>query len=239
MDNISFAYLSETNVLENFSLSIAAGTKVALVWESWSGKSTVLKLISAYIKPDFGKILVDNQDLAEIKLADYYRHIAYLTQEPSVFDGTIYENLTFALDTLPDDIDSKIRKVLLLSKCEFVYEFADGLQTEIGEKWVRLSWWQKQRLAIAKVMLKNPSIILLDEPTSALDSFNEDMISQALSNLFAGRTVIVVAHRLQTVKNSDKILYIQSGKVVEEGTHEQLISLWWLYKKMLDLQSGF
>ena len=168
---------------------------------------------------------------------DYFSHIGYLTQEPSVFDGTIYENLVYALKEKPEE--SELSKVITLAKCEFIYDFPDGLQTEIGEKGIRLSGGQRQRLAIAKIMLKNPDIILLDEPTSALDSFNEEEISQALNHLFRGKTVIIIAHRLQTVKNADKILLFEFGKVVESGTHGELIKLNGKYKKMLDLQSGF
>lgn len=168
---------------------------------------------------------------------DYFSHIGYLTQEPSVFDGTIYDNLIYALKEKPEE--SELKKVIASAKCEFIYDFPDGIQTEIGEKGIRLSGGQRQRLAIAKIMLKNPDIILLDEPTSALDSFNEEEISQALNHLFKGKTVIIIAHRLQTVKNADKILLFEFGKVVESGTHEELIKLNGKYKKMLDLQSGF
>jgi ABC-type multidrug transport system fused ATPase/permease subunit len=129
--------------------------------------------------------------------------------------------------------------MIRLAKCEFIYEFEHGLETEIGERGVKLSGGQKQRLAIAKIMLKNPEIILLDEPTSALDSINEESITEALHNLFQGRTVIVVAHRLQTVKQSDIIFYIEDGKILEQGSHDTLVLQKGKYKKMLDLQSGF
>lgn len=236
--NIIFSYESwDKNIFQNFSLQIQGWTKTAFVGESWGGKTTLIKLLAGCIRPDSGEIEIDGQKLSEIKLTDYYKHIGYLTQDPSVFDGTIYENLVYALDTEPPKED--LEKVVKLAKCEFIREFEKWLETEIGERWVRLSWWQKQRLAIAKIMLKNPNIILLDEPTSALDSFNEEQISIALHNLFKGKTVIVVAHRLQTVKQADRILFFEQGKILEEGTHDELVKLWWKYKKMLDLQSGF
>lgn len=239
LDEISFSY-DRSSVFSKFSLTFKGWTKTALVGESGGGKTTLIKLISGYVRPDSGQVVIDGQDLSTIKLSDYYRHIGYLTQDPSVFDGTIYENLVYALeDDNSEDIEKRVHEVIKLAKCEFIYEFEHGVQTEIGERWVRLSWGQKQRLAIAKIMLKNPEIILLDEPTSALDSFNEELVSQALHNLFQWKTVIIVAHRLQTVKNSDRILYIQGWKVIEEGTHDQLIAQWGNYKKMLDLQSGF
>ncbi len=145
---------------------------------------------------------------------DYFSHIGYLSQDPNIFDGTIYENLTYALSYPPEE--KKLKEVIAASKCEFVWSFADQLQTEIGEKGIRLSGGQKQRLAIAKIMLKSPNIILLDEPTSALDSFNEAQLTEALNNLFKDKTVIIVAHRLQTVKSADRILFIENGKVAEE-----------------------
>lgn len=254
IDNIGFRY-HDANVFDNFSLELKWWTKTAFVGESGWGKTTLIKLLAWYLRPDSGEIIIDGQKLSEVKLTDYYHHIGYLTQEPSVFDGTVWENLTYALDVgadiirpLDGDMDtdawyaslqSQIETIIKLAKCEFIYEFEHGLQTEIGERWVRLSGGQKQRLAIAKIMLKNPNIILLDEPTSALDSFNEEMVSEALNNLFKWRTVIVVAHRLQTVKNADRILYIEWGQVIEDGTHASLIKKNGNYKKMLDLQSGF
>ena len=237
IDNISFSYDNKSDVFDKFSLNIDGWKKTALVWESGSWKSTLVKLIAWYISPDEWEILVDGQNISEVNVYDYFSHIWFLTQDPSVFDWTIYDNLVYALKEQPSD--TKLKKVIKAAKCEFIYDFSEWLQTEIWEKWVRLSWWQKQRLAIAKIMLKNPDIILLDEPTSALDSFNEEEISQALNNLFEWKTVIIVAHRLQTVKSADRILLFEDWKVIEDWTHQSLIRKNWKYKKMLDLQSGF
>lgn len=236
IQDITFSY-DKSPVFQNFNLQIQGWTKTAFVGESWGGKTTLIKLLAGYIRADSWEIEIDGQKLSEIKLTDYYKHIGYLTQDPSVFDGTIYENLVYALDT--DPTKEELEKVVKLAKCEFIREFENWLETEIGERWIRLSWWQKQRLAIAKIMLKNPNIILLDEPTSALDSFNEELINIALHNLFKGKTVIVVAHRLQTVKQADRILLIEQWKVLEEWTHDELVQLNGKYKKMLDLQSWF
>lgn len=233
---ISYAY-DTYKVFEEFSLDIMWWKKTAFVGESWWWKSTLIKLLAWYISPQVWHIAIDGQILSDIKLTDYYKHIWYLTQDPSVFDGTIYENLLYALNYEPEE--DRIKEVISQAQCDFIREFKTWLQTEIGEKGVRLSWGQKQRLAIAKIMLKNPDIILLDEPTSALDSFNEEKISIALANLFRNKTVIIVAHRLQTVKNADRILFFEHGKVIEDGTHDELIAYGWRYKKMLDLQSGF
>ena len=181
-----------------------------------------------------------------ISLQSYYPHIWYLTQEPSVFDGTVWENLTYGISQEKEEgqvtdkeLQQKIDRIIKLARCEFIYEFKDWLQTEIGEKGVRLSWGQRQRLAIAKIMLKDPEIILLDEPTSALDSENEEMVTQALNELFKGKTVIVIAHRLQTVKHADQILYIDGGQIIESWTHSQLLAMQGHYYKMVELQSWF
>lgn len=237
IENITYNYGGWDDVFDAFSVSIAWWKKTALVGSSGGGKSTLIKLISAYLTPDAGAIKVDGQDLSKTKLKTYYKHIGYLTQEPSVFDGTIYENLVYALDYSPNE--EQLYEVIINAWCEFIYDLRNWLETEIWEKWVRLSGWQKQRLAIAKIFLKNPEIILLDEPTSALDSVSEEKISLALHKLFVWRTVIVVAHRLQTVKEADDIVVIEKGIVVERWTHTELRKKKWVYAKMLDLQTTF
>lgn len=206
-----------------------------------------MKLIAGYIHPQSGIIAVNTQKLPTsqpddgkneyISLQSYYQHIGYLSQEPNVFDGTIYDNLVYALHTDPDD--SVLKKVLSDAQCEFVLDFPDGLQTQIGEKGVRLSGGQRQRLAIAKIMLKNPDIILLDEPTSALDSFSEEEVTKAFDILAKWKTVIIIAHRLQTVKQADRILVIDQWTILEDGSHNELVKKNWSYAKMLELQSGF
>lgn len=237
IENLSFWYC-EDNIFYDFSLHIKWWKKTALVWDSGSWKTTLVKLITWYIHPKSWSISVDNQNIQDINLISYYKNIWYLTQEPSVFDWTIMENLSYALDREPtkEEIETTIKN----SKCEFIYDLPNWFETEIWERWVKLSWGQKQRLAIAKIMIKNPNIILLDEPTSALDSISEQVVSEALHNLFKWRTVIVIAHRLQTVKEADDIIVLKSWKILERGTHEQLSQIeWWDYRKMLDLQTSF
>lgn len=227
----------DNHVFEWFSLSIAWGSKTALVWPSGSGKSTLVKLIAWYISPDSWSIHVDDQSLATISLGSYYAHIWYLTQEPSVFDGTIRENLMYATSDTTDE--TTITEAISNAQCDFVYDLPNGLDTEIGERGVRLSGWQRQRLAIAKIFLKNPKIIILDEPTAALDSESEEAITQAMNILFEDRTVIIIAHRLQTVKHADRIILIEQGKILEDGKHSQLMKEEGKYRKMVELQSGF
>lgn len=243
-------------IFEDFDLRIKWWNKIALVWPSGWGKTTLVKLISWYLSPTQWVINIDWQQLPNhdwsnqhISLKSYYQHIWYLTQEPSVFDATVLENLLYGLTTnykigikwgeLDQDTKDKIEKSVRLAQCDWVYDLKDVYDTEVGERGIKLSGGQKQRLAIAKIMLKDPTIILLDEPTSALDSYNEEQVTIAMNNLFAGKTVIIVAHRLQTVKNADEIIYIEHGKILERWTHQELVKLGWSYYKMVELQSGF
>lgn len=237
IQNLSYAYNENNNVFTDFNLKIPGEKVTAIVWVSGGGKSTLVKLISGYIRADKWEIIIDGQKLSGVSLKSYYKDIGYLTQEPSVFDGTVIENLTYALDKKPTK--KKLDEIIKLAKCEFIYDFPVWLDTEIWEKWIRLSGWQRQRLAIAKIFLKNPKIIILDEPTSALDSFSEEQITIAMHNLFKWRTVIIIAHRLQTVKSADDIILIEEWQIRERWTHSELVKKKWVYKRMLDLQSWF
>lgn len=237
LDNISFAYDTGTDVLSHFSCRLMGWKKTALVGVSGGGKSTVIKLIAGYLQPDSGSVSVDGQNLSEVALKSYYPHVGYLTQDPGVFDGTVYDNLIYALDRKPSQ--KKLRQAIIDAGCDFIDSLPQGLDTEIGERGVRLSWGQRQRLAIARIFLKNPEIVLLDEPTSALDSVSEEKISQALHKLFAGKTVVVIAHRLQTVKEADHIIVVGDGWVIEEWSHSVLVKKKGAYAKMLELQTSF
>ena len=262
-----FQYDDTKTIFDDFSLRIQWWTTTALVWHSWSGKSTLIKLLSGYLIPTTGSVSIDWQDLQTVQLDSLYQHIWYLTQEPAVFDGTIRENLLYGISSellppAPSKIEGEsqdasspilgedwggvtlgsnlsLHQAIKLSQCEFIYDLEQWLDTEIGERWVRLSWGQRQRLAIAKIFLKNPEIIILDEPTSALDSFSEEKVTEAMHTLFAWRTVIIIAHRLQTVREADDIIVLDQWKMVERWTHNQLDKQWWTYKRMLDLQTAF
>ncbi len=241
LQNLSFWYDTDwaknTNIFSDISFDIHWGTKTAFVWPSWWWKSTLVKLIVWYLVPDEGSILVDDQDLGSVSKKSWYSHVWYLTQEPNIFDWTIKENLLYWMGEWVRE--EKITEAIRLSKCDFIYDFSDWIETEIGERWIRLSWWQRQRLAIAKIFIKDPHIILLDEPTSALDSESEKAITDAMNNLFIWRTVIIIAHRLQTVKHADDIILIDQWRVIERWTHEVLMKQWWKYTAMVELQSGF
>jgi len=236
LQNVSFSYNKSIPVFQKLSFDIQWGKKTALVGRSWGGKTTLMKLLAGYMRPTGWKLLIDDQDITDIRLDSYYPHIWYLTQEPSVFDGTIEENLMYGAKKKPTLKD--ISQAIELSECQFIYELENWIKTEIWERWVRLSGGQKQRLAIAKIFLKDPEIILLDEPTAALDSYSEQKVAKAFEHLFRWRTVIVIAHRLQTVKSADDIIVLEKWKIVERWTHKELLKLGKKYAGMVDLQSG-
>lgn len=235
--NVDFSYIEDAPILRDFSYIFEAGKKYALVGPSGWGKTTVMKLASGFLSAKSGKVTVDNFDLSKVNLSTFYPNIGYLTQDPQIFDGTIRENLVQGKTTEFQDTD--IVDALNRAQAEFVFTLPEWLDTEIGERGVKLSGGQKQRLAIAKIFLKNPHIIFLDEPTSALDSFSEEKISEAFHTLFEWRTVIIIAHRLQTVKEADVIMVLENGQVSEQWKHDELITQWWVYARMLELQSGF
>ena len=237
IENLSYGYIEWKSVFKNFDLEIKWGKVTAFVWNSGSWKSTLVKLISWYIRSDKWNIIIDEQKLNKTSLKSYYKNIGYLTQEPSVFDWSILDNLTYAIDRKLKK--GELEEVLKQAKCEFIYDLQDWVNTEIWERWIRLSWGQRQRLAIAKIFLKDPKIIILDEPTSALDSFSEEQITKAMHNLFKWRTVIIIAHRLQTVRDAHEIILLENWEIKERWNHKELVKLKWQYSKMLDLQSGF
>jgi ABC-type multidrug transport system fused ATPase/permease subunit len=237
--NVGFKYSADSDyILNKLNVSIKGGTKVALVGRSGSGKTTIAKLITGYMRPSGGEVIVDGQNLNGVALKTYYPYIGYLTQEPMVFDGSVRENLLYATGER-EVPDAEIVTALEKSQCDFILKSKAGLETQIGEKGIRLSGGERQRLAIAKLLLKNPEIIVLDEPTSALDSFSEDAVTKAMNELFVGRTVVIIAHRLQTVKSADRIIVLEKGQIVEQGTHKELVQKSGTYARMLEMQSGF
>ncbi len=245
IDGVSFSYSAgKKPVFENFSLEIEGGKKTALVGTSGGGKTTLMKLLSGYVRPNAGSILADGQNLSEVSLRSYYAHIGYLTQDSAIFDGTVRENLEFSVESDGSDHGKKperpsMEDALRFAECDFVFHFENGLDTEIGERGILLSGGQKQRLALAKIFYKNPEMVFLDEPTSALDSESEEAVTHAIHNLMEGRTIVIIAHRLQTVKECDRIVVVGNNGILEDGTHEELLAKNGTYARMVELQSGF
>lgn len=233
--NVSMRYRNGPNVLSNINLTIKGKSKVALVGSSGGGKSTILNLIPRFYDPKEGYISIDNQNISQVKLETLRKEIALVSQDIIMFDDTIKNNLIFAnFEASENDIVNACIK----ANCHnFISEMKDGYNTVVGENGVKLSGGQKQRISIARAILKNSSIILLDEATSALDTESEKIVQEAMNNLSEDKTTVTIAHRLSTIKSSDLIYVIDKGKVVEEGTHDQLLKLNKIYKKLCDQQT--
>jgi ABC-type multidrug transport system fused ATPase/permease subunit len=219
--NVSFAYDSEDQVLKNISFETPAGTVTALVGSSGSGKSTIAGLVASFYIPKEGKIYIDGHDLTQVDMNSYRSRLGVVLQDEFLFSGTIRENILFSA---PDATDKQLQQAVRAAHVqEFVKRFDKGLDTMIGERGIKLSGGQRQRVAIARAILADPRILILDEATSNLDTESEMYIQKALSYLMKDRTTIVIAHRLSTIKKADQILVIENGKIVERGTHEELL----------------
>ena len=235
--NVSFEYTDNTPVLKNVSFRAPAGTTTALVGSSGSGKSTLIGLVMTFNRPQQGRVLIDGQDLANIKLKDYRQHLGVVMQDNFLFDGTIAENIKFAH---PHASMDDVVQVSRIAHCEdFIEGFENKYETVIGERGIKLSGGQRQRIAIARAILANPKILILDEATSSLDSESEAMIQDGLRSLRKGRTTFVIAHRLSTIQSADQILVLEGGEIVERGTHEELIALQGRYRQLYDKQYKF
>lgn len=221
-EDVSFSYEEGKAVLHNINFSAPAGSVTALVGSSGSGKSTIAGLSATFLTPKSGKVTIDNQDLSKVKLSSYRQHLGVVLQDEFLFEGSIRENILFPRpDASETDLQNAVKAAYVN---EFTDRFDDGLDTLIGERGVKLSGGQRQRLAIARAILANPKIIILDEATSSLDTESEALIQKSLNELIKDRTTIVIAHRLSTIKKADQILVIESGHIVERGTHEELIA---------------
>ncbi len=221
-DDVSFSYEEGKEVLHNISFEAPSGSVTALVGSSGSGKSTIAGLAATFLTPKSGKITLDNTDISQIKLGSYRRHLGVVLQDEFLFEGTIKQNIMFPKPKATEEQLHKAVKAAYVH--EFTDRFEDGLDTLIGERGVKLSGGQRQRIAIARAILANPKIIILDEATSNLDTESETLIQKSLNELMKGRTTFVIAHRLSTIKKADQILVIESGKIAERGSHEELIA---------------
>jgi ATP-binding cassette subfamily B protein len=223
-------------IFSHFNLDIRAGEKIGLVGHSGSGKTTFTRLLLRFSDLDSGEIIIDDQNIASISQDDLHDHIAYVPQEPLLFHRSIQENIAYGKP------DASQKAIALSAKQahadEFIASLPQGYETLVGERGVKLSGGQRQRIAIARAMLKNAPIILLDEATSALDSESEALIQDALWKLMEGRTAIIIAHRLSTIQRMDRIIVMDDGKIVEQGTHKKLVKAGGIYAKLWKRQSG-
>ncbi|CAK8571635.1 unnamed protein product [Lathyrus sativus] len=224
LKNVNFSYPSrpEVQILQNFSLSVPSGKTIALVGSSGSGKSTVVSLIERFYDPSSGEVLIDGYDVKTLKLKWLRQQIGLVSQEPALFATTIKENILLGR---PDADQVEIEEAARVANAHsFIFKLPQGYETQVGERGLQLSGGQKQRIAIARAMLKNPSILLLDEATSALDSESEKLVQEALDRFMIGRTTLVIAHRLSTICKADLVAVLQQGSVSEVGTHDELFA---------------
>lgn len=232
--DLSFKYI-EDYVLENVNLEVKKGQKIALVGQSGSGKSTLVDLLPRFYDVIEGNILIDGNDVQDLKIADLRGLMGIVSQESILFNDTIYNNIAFGMETATEEEIIEAAKVA--NAHEFILHTEHGYQTNIGDRGTKLSGGQRQRISIARAVLKNPPILILDEATSALDTESEKLVQDALFNLMKNRTTIVIAHRLSTVRDADEICVLQDGKIIERGKHDELIQQQGVYKKLNDLQS--
>lgn len=233
-NQVSFAYDNEW-VLEDINLKISRGNTIALVGPSGSGKSTLVDLIPRFYDPTKGTVLLDGVSLKEYQLNAIRDLMGIVSQESILFNDTVFNNIAFGVgEASTEDV---IKAAEIANAHEFILKLDNGYQTEIGERGSKLSGGQRQRLSIARAVLKNPPVLILDEATSALDSESENLVQEALSNLMKNRTSIVIAHRLSTIQNADEIIVLQEGRIIERGTHHQLLDQGGLYKKLNAMQA--
>ena len=234
IQNLTFSYEDDRIILDNLNFDVEAGQTIALVGPSGAGKTTLLNLIPRFFDPKKGAIFVDGIDIRDLKFKSLRNHISIVPQEVHLFGNSIKENIRYGrLEASDEEIISAAKDA---NAHDFISEIPEGYDALIGEKGVKLSGGQRQRLAIARAILKNPEILLLDEATSSLDSESEAQVQEALYRLMKGRTTFVIAHRLSTVQDADRILVLDRGKIVEDGTHQQLLTKGGLYSHLYELQ---
>ncbi len=234
-ENVFFSYDGSRNVLSDVNLIIPKGKTIAIVGASGAGKSTLVDLIPRFYDVDKGRILIDGKDIRDVSTRDLRSLIGNVNQEPILFNDSIFNNIAFGVENATLEQVQAAAKIA--NAHDFIMEKPDGYDENIGDRGSKLSGGQRQRISIARAILKNPPILILDEATASLDTESEKLVQQALDRLMTNRTTIAIAHRLSTIKNADRIVVMDEGKVVESGTHEQLIALGGFYKKLHDMQA--
>jgi ATP-binding cassette subfamily B protein len=235
-DDVVFSYDGEETVIDGVSIDVEPGETVGLVGRTGAGKTTLTKLLMRLYDPDEGSVRLDGHDVRELDLRSLRSHLGYVSQEPFLFGGTVRENVAYGQRDVDEaDLESALGKAGAL---EFVQELSDGLDTVVGERGVKLSGGQRQRLAIARAILEDPSLLILDEATSHVDNETEVVVQRNVSEMAADRTTFVIAHRLSTVRDADRIVVLEDGRVEEVGSHQQLLERDGLYADLWRVQVG-
>jgi len=235
LDKVSFAYKPEEPILQDVSMKFEAGKVTAIVGPSGSGKTTLFSLLERFYLPTSGSIRIGDQEIADVKLRSWRSKIGYVSQESPIIAGSIRDNLSYGLDRAISDAEMENAARMAYAD-GFIRELPNGYDTEVGERGIKLSGGQRQRIAIARALLRDPELLMLDEATSNLDSKSEEVVQDALKNLMAGRTTLVIAHRLSTVVDADTIIFLDKGRITGKGTHEQLYRTHTLYREFADGQ---
>ncbi|MGK7913015.1 MAG: heterocyst formation ABC transporter subunit HepA [Synechococcus sp.] len=219
--NVSFSYVSGSPILSSLNLSFEKGQTTALVGSSGAGKSTIVDLMLRLIEPTDGTILVDGVDLAQLDIESFRKKMAIVSQDTFIFNASVRDNIAYGLNDVDDS--AILEAARQANALDFIHEMPEGMDTQLGDRGVRLSGGQRQRISIARALVRNPEILILDEATSALDSVTEQLIQASLEKLVKGRTVIMIAHRLSTIYDADKVIVLDAGRVVEQGTYKELL----------------
>lgn len=237
-NDVTFSYENESQIFNNLNLRIKPWEKIALVWQSGSGKTTIVKLIFRFFDVQSGRILIDDQDISLVKQDSLRNEISLVPQDPILFHRSIKENISY---WNPFSTEEEIIAASKMARChDFIINLKNWYDTLVGERWIKLSWWERQRVAIARAILENKRILVLDEATSSLDSESEKLIQEAMDEVLRNKTAIVVAHRLSTIMKMDRIIVMENWKVIEEWTHKELLmKKSWTYKRLRDIQSWY
>jgi len=235
-ENLNFEYVSNFPVLKDVNIEIMKGKTTAIVGSTGSGKSTLIKLILRFYEKNSGQIFFDNNEIESLVIDSLRSKIGLVSQDVFLFEGTVFENIAYGnIDASTEDVWNAAR---LSESDKFISELPNQENTIVGERGQKLSGGQRQRISIARAILKNPEILILDEATSAVDNETEAAIQESLETLKEGRTVIAIAHRLSTIRNADLIYVLESGEIVEYGTHDELLNNQGVYAKLWDVQTG-